>query len=148
MIAWLALVPTTTSAEDRLVREFSRGSGQNTVGIVDGGVDTEIGGPQALSVDDDGQLFLLDQVNGRILRFDPRNPTADATELKLPERYRADRLGGAKAKYYGLGWRYPPDAGEPAGSAIIPKPRRGQHKVRRRRVRQVRVRTDGFAAAG
>jgi hypothetical protein len=83
-IAWLALVPTTTRAEDRLVREFSRGSGQNTVGIVDGGVDTEIGGPQALSVDDDGSLFLLDQVNGRILRFDPRNPTADATELKLP----------------------------------------------------------------
>ena len=83
-IAWLALVPTTTRAEDRLVREFSRGSGQNTVGIVDGGVDTEIGGPQALSVDDDGSLFLLDQVNGQILRFDPRNPTADATELKLP----------------------------------------------------------------
>ncbi len=83
-IAWLALVPTTTRAEDRLVREFSRGSGQNAVGIVDGGVDTEIGGPQALSVDDDGSLFLLDQVNGRILRFDPKSPTSDATELRLP----------------------------------------------------------------
>ena len=83
-IAWLALVPPTTRAEDRLVREFSRGSGQNAVGIVDGGVDTEIGGPQALSVDDDGSLFLLDQVNGRILRFDPKSPTSDATELRLP----------------------------------------------------------------
>ena len=68
-----------------MVREFTTGNGENAVGIVDGGVDTEIGGPQALSVDDDGTVFLLDQVNGRILRFDPRNPTTDATELKLPE---------------------------------------------------------------
>jgi hypothetical protein len=85
MAAWLVFVPVAANAEDRLVREFTTGNGENAVGIVDGGVDTEIGGPQALSVDDDGTVFLLDQVNGRILRFDPRNPTTDATELKLPE---------------------------------------------------------------
>lgn len=84
-IAWLALLPITANAQDRVVREFNSGSGDNAVGIVDGGIDTEIGGPQALSVDDDGSVFLLDQVNGRILRFDPKNPTADATELKLPD---------------------------------------------------------------
>jgi len=83
--ACCVLVPlTTSSADDRLVREFSSGSGDNSVGVVDAGIDTEIGGPQALSVDDDGSVFLLDQVNKRILRFDPKNPAAAATEFILP----------------------------------------------------------------
>ena len=82
--AWFALCPTPVHAEDRLVHEFSAGSGDNAVGIVDAGVDTEIAGPQALSVDDKGGIFLLDQVNNRILRFDPKHPTADASEFKLP----------------------------------------------------------------
>jgi hypothetical protein len=82
--ACFVLFPLTSSADDRLVREFSSGSGDNAVGVVDGGIDTEIGGPQALSVDDDGSVFLLDQVNKRILRFDPKNPAAAATEFILP----------------------------------------------------------------
>jgi len=85
IVVCFAFASTVVNAQDRLVREFGSGTGDNAVGIVDAGVDTEIGGPQALSVDDDGNVFLLDQVNNRILRFDPKNPAADATELKLPD---------------------------------------------------------------
>src|SRR5262245_27462911 len=82
--AWFALFPTTANTADRLIYEFSSDTGDNAVGIVDAGIDTEIAGPQALSVDNDGNIFVLDQVNGRILRFDPKNPVADRTEFKLP----------------------------------------------------------------
>src|SRR5262249_10542220 len=78
-----ALLPIANAA-DRLVHEFSSGGGDNAVGVVGAGVDTEIIGPQALSVDNDGNIFLLDQVNSRILRFDPKNPTTGMTEFKLP----------------------------------------------------------------
>jgi hypothetical protein len=82
--ASFALLPTSANAANRLVHEFSTGGGDNAVGVIDAGVDTEIVGPQALSVDNDGNIFLLDQVNSRILRFDPKNPTAGSTEFRLP----------------------------------------------------------------
>ena len=84
VLAGLVALPASADASDRLVRQFSAGIGQNAVGIIDASADTETAGPQALTVDDDGSLFLLDQVNGRILRFDPKNPSADPRVLELP----------------------------------------------------------------
>ena len=60
-------------AADILVKRFAGGSGQNAVGIVDASQDTEIDGPQALTTDENGDVYLLDQVNRRIVRFDPKN---------------------------------------------------------------------------
>jgi len=49
-----------------------------------GGEDKEEDAPQALYAGDDGKVFVLDQVNGRILHFDPANPTAPPQTLQLP----------------------------------------------------------------
>ena len=83
--AWLPALSAAAAAEDVVVRQFAGGSGQNAVGIIDASEDTEIGGPQALTVDDDGSLFLLDQVNNRILRFNPKDPGAEPGVLGLPD---------------------------------------------------------------
>jgi hypothetical protein len=83
--AWLPALSAAAVAEDVVVRQFAGGSGQNAVGIIDASEDTEIGGPQALTVDDDGSLFLLDQVNNRILRFNPKDPGAEPGIFGLPD---------------------------------------------------------------
>src|SRR5215470_16472110 len=71
-------------AENVVVKHFENGAGSNAVGVADASEDTEIDGPQALTSGDNGDLFLLDQVNGRILRFDPRQPTTAPRVLALP----------------------------------------------------------------
>jgi hypothetical protein len=83
-----ALLPALSGpagAADVVVRQFTGGTGQNAVGIIDASEDTEIAGPQALTADDDGSLFLLDQVNNRILRFDPKDARADPSVFGLPD---------------------------------------------------------------
>jgi hypothetical protein len=73
------------TARNVVVRQFASGSGQNAVGIVDASLDTEIAGPQALSAAPDGSLYLLDQINGRILSFDPKNRSTEPRAMRLPE---------------------------------------------------------------
>ena len=70
----LGLAPVAASAQDVVVKRFVGGSGVNAVGIVDASEDVEINGPQALTTGENGELFLLDQVNNRIVRFDPKKP--------------------------------------------------------------------------
>jgi hypothetical protein len=73
------------AAQDVVVKRFGGGSGVNAVGIIDASEDTEINGPQALTAGENGDLYLLDQVNNRIVRFDPRKPSTDPRILGLPE---------------------------------------------------------------
>ena len=47
-------------------------------------------------------IVLLDQVNNRIVRFDPKN-RAEPRILGLPEEHGADRSGRAQGRYPGLG---------------------------------------------
>ena len=54
------------------------------VGIVPASEDVELAGPQALSADGQGNLFVLDQVNGRILQFDPKQQNTAPDILKMP----------------------------------------------------------------
>jgi hypothetical protein len=81
--AWFAL-SGPSFAKDVIVKRFTSGDSGNAVGIVDASEDTELAGPQALTSDEKGNLFLLDQVNGRILRFDPKHPNADTRVLAMP----------------------------------------------------------------
>jgi hypothetical protein len=71
-------------ADDVVVRKFSSGSTSTTVGIVDGSEDVELAGPQALTSDAEGNLFMLDQINGRILRFNPKQPGDEPGVMKMP----------------------------------------------------------------
>ncbi len=83
-VAVALLFASTAGAQDRVVKRFTQGGGSNAVGIVDASEDTEINGPQALTAGDNGELFLLDQVNNRIVRFDPNNPASDPRILGIP----------------------------------------------------------------
>ena len=90
-VAWIvscgAMIASAgvTRADDTIIRQFAGGSGGDAVGIVEAGEDIELAGPQALTFDHDGNVFLLDQINGRILKFDPRKPADDLEILKMPD---------------------------------------------------------------
>ena len=74
-------------AQTAVVRSFAPGTGADKVGIA-AGLDTEddeINGPQAVYAGDKGDLYLLDQLNGRVLRFDPDKPRSSPTSLSLPD---------------------------------------------------------------
>ena len=71
-------------AADIVVKRFAGGSGQNAVGIIEASQDTEIDGPQALTTDENGEIYLLDQVNRRVVGFDPKTPSAEPRILGLP----------------------------------------------------------------
>ena len=73
-------------AADIVVKRFAGGSGQNAVGIVEASQDTEIDGPQALTTDENGEIYLLDQVTGRIIGFDPKNSVGRPRILGLPDQ--------------------------------------------------------------
>ena len=71
-------------AVDIVVKRFASGSGQNAVGIVEASVDTEIDGPQALTTDENGDVYLLDQVNGRIVDSIPKHHRTKPASLHFP----------------------------------------------------------------
>ena len=83
-IVGTAIAATGARADDAVVRSFAGGSAASMVGIVPASEDVELGGPQALSADGQGNLFVLDQVNGRILQFDPKQPNMAPDILKMP----------------------------------------------------------------
>lgn len=85
VIVGAGAVATPVQADDTVVRRFPGGSAAAMVGIIPAGQDVELAGPQALAADGEGKLFLLDQVNGRILQFDPRQPATDPDVLKMPK---------------------------------------------------------------
>lgn len=82
---FLGLSANAAWAQSELTRSFSKGDASGGVGIEQGGEDSELEGPQAIYSGDKGEIYLLDQLNDRILRFDPRAPGAPPQALKLPE---------------------------------------------------------------
>src|ERR1700760_2349766 len=89
---WLFASTAGAVADDTVVKTFRAGSGDNDAGIVDASEDTEIDGPQALTTDDSGAVYLLDQVNGRIVRFDPKRPSNDTAIFRMPDTLRPSDL--------------------------------------------------------
>jgi hypothetical protein len=71
-------------AADTIIRNFTAGAGPSSVGIVAAGEDSEDDGPQAIYAGENGDVYLLDQVNGRVLQLDPDDPTKEAKVLELP----------------------------------------------------------------
>ena len=92
LIGWVASFAGTAAAEDTVVRQFSVGTTPTTVGIAPAVEDVELTGPQALTSDAEGNLFVLDQINGRILRFDPKQPAGDPSVFKMPADVQANDL--------------------------------------------------------
>jgi hypothetical protein len=84
-IVGAGLFGTKAHADDTVVRSFAGGSAASMVGIVPASEDVELAGPQALSANGQGTLFVLDQINGRILQFDPKQPNSYPDVLKMPK---------------------------------------------------------------
>jgi hypothetical protein len=82
----------TAAADDLVIKSFAGGDAPDKVGIADASEDVELFGPQALTTDADGKLFLLDQLNQRILRFDPKQPAEEPSILELPASLRPNDL--------------------------------------------------------
>ncbi len=85
MAAFSMLLSSAALADDAVLRKFESGSSSNAVGIVDASEDVEVAGPEALTSDEQGNLFILDQINGRILRFNPKVSTDEPDLFKLPD---------------------------------------------------------------
>ena len=85
LAAGSALMPSAAAAGDAVLRRFNSGAGADAVGMVDASEDTEVAGPQAIYAGEGNEVFLLDQVNGRVLSFDTRQPDAQTRAFRLPE---------------------------------------------------------------
>src|SRR3954469_5142052 len=80
----LVIAMGAACAEDLVIKRFGGGNSADAVGIADAGEDVELTGPQALTAGSDGHLFLLDQLNQRIMRFNPKRPAEDPSILEMP----------------------------------------------------------------
>jgi len=87
-VAALVVCPPGAGAEERVVRSFGSGAELGAVGVVEAGEDREIEGPQAIFSGAGDDLYLLDQLNGRVLRFDPKAQAARTRSLTLPDGLR------------------------------------------------------------
>ena len=72
------------AAENPVLKRFLSGIGPDAVGMVDASEDTEIAGPQAIYAGEGDEVYLLDQVNGRVLGFNPKNAEATTRSFHLP----------------------------------------------------------------
>jgi hypothetical protein len=91
-VLFAASVPGVAAADDIVIKRFSGGDSATSVGIADASEDVELTGPQALTADTSGNLFLLDQLNQRIVRFDPKRPAEDPSILQMPDSVQPNDL--------------------------------------------------------
>jgi hypothetical protein len=92
----IALIGTMTSAlpcsdanaDDIVIKRFLSGTDRDSVGMIDARQDAPMDGPQAIYAAEDGSLYLLDQVNGRLLRFDAKKNNGPVQSLELPQEMR------------------------------------------------------------
>src|SRR5882724_10156163 len=82
----VALPSVALAADNPVLRRFNSGAGADAVGMIDASEDTEVAGPQAIYAGEGNEVFLLDQVNGRVLSFDPKKPAAQTRSFKLPDQ--------------------------------------------------------------
>jgi hypothetical protein len=92
LVCWVFAATSAGAASEVVIKRFKSGAGPDAVGMVDASADTELASPQALYAGDKGELLLLDQINGRILRFDPKRPEGSTRSLVLPPDLRPSDL--------------------------------------------------------
>jgi hypothetical protein len=102
------------AAEDSVVKSFSSGTSRNSIGMIDASEDAPPDGPQAIYASDDGNLYLLDQINARVLKFDARQPDAPVQSLSLPADIQPTDIVVRDDKIYV--WDGKPTALQPTGA--------------------------------
>jgi hypothetical protein len=94
------LRPIPSFAAETIIKRFGAGFGPGSVGLVDAGEDTEIAGPQAIFAGDHGEIYLLDQVNNRVLGFEAKSPDRQTRSLAMPAGVEATDLVVAQGLLY------------------------------------------------
>ncbi|MBL8588152.1 MAG: hypothetical protein JNK46_06445 [Methylobacteriaceae bacterium] len=85
LIGACAVGAPAPAQDGKVARSFGAGDGVSAVGVLDAPPDTEIEGPQAIASGDNGEIYLLDQVNSRVVAFEPGKPEGLTRSLSLPE---------------------------------------------------------------
>jgi hypothetical protein len=67
-----------------VLKRFLGGIGPDAVGMVDASEDTEVAGPQAIYAGERDEVYLLDQVNGRVLGFNSKRADGATRSFRLP----------------------------------------------------------------
>lgn len=102
-VASLALIglAVPVQAQDKVVRSFKVGSDLNAAGVLPGGNDEEASGPSAIYAGPEGKLYVLDQINGRVLALDPGGRDAGAVKaMALPDGLKpTDLVANAKGLF-------------------------------------------------
>ena len=101
-------------AEDKVIKHFSNGTSRDSVGMIDAREDAPADGPQAIYAADDGSLYLLDQINGRVLRFDAKKANSSVQSLELPQDLRPTDVVVRRGNIYV--WDGSPQALQASGS--------------------------------
>jgi hypothetical protein len=76
--------PGVAWAQTPAARVFQPGDGMRALGVLDAPPEAEIEGPQAIAAGDDGAIYLLDQVNARVVAFEPGKGEGLTRSLALP----------------------------------------------------------------
>jgi hypothetical protein len=84
LVAGCMVAPSLAFGADVVLRRFGAGGGADAVGMIDASEDTEVAGPQAIYAGEGDQVYLLDQVNGRVIGFDPKQSGAPTRSFQLP----------------------------------------------------------------
>ncbi|HVK91240.1 MAG TPA: hypothetical protein VM468_07540 [Mycoplana sp.] len=84
VIAAVSLAPPVM-ASDETVIELRSGDGARSVGIISSSEEVEASGPAAITIGDDGTLYILDQNNARVLAVDAQRSGGEPDVLPLPE---------------------------------------------------------------
>jgi len=84
LVTGCVIAPSLAFGADIVLRRFGAGAGADAVGMIDASEDTEVAGPQAIYAGEGNQVFVLDQVNGRVIGFDPKQSSAPTRSFQLP----------------------------------------------------------------
>jgi hypothetical protein len=115
LVGLATLVPHIEAhAEDKVIKHFSNGTSRDSVGMIDAREDAPADGPQAIYAAEDGSVYLLDQINGRVLRFDAKKADSSVQSLELPQDLRPTDVVVRRGNIYV--WDGSPQALQASGS--------------------------------
>ncbi|MGR9229680.1 hypothetical protein [Rhizobium leguminosarum] len=93
-------VASPVFAKDTVMIELRGGDGARSVGIISSNEEVEASGPAAITVGDDGTIYILDQNNGRVLAIDAERSQADPEILPLPDNAAPEDLAVVHNELY------------------------------------------------
>ncbi|MEJ1157601.1 hypothetical protein [Prosthecomicrobium sp. N25] len=99
-LAGLALLAAPAAAQNRVLQSFKVGDGSDRIGVFNDGTEVETAGPAAIQTGPNGQVYVLDQVNGRILTVDGDKPAATPKAVDLPAGLAPKDLVAVDGKLY------------------------------------------------